>query len=250
MNIRCVIVEDEPMARKLLTQYVEKTPGLELTAAIASPLEALSYLKDNQPDLLFLDIQMPEITGIGLLKIMPKRPQVVLTTAYSEYAIEGYELDVADYLLKPITFERFLQSIEKIKARLDTTQDSRLAAHATLTSLAPASAPTETPDYLFVKDGTKSVRINFADIQHIEGMKDYVRIHLPDRKVTTLQSLKHLVEVLPADDFLRVHHSYIVGTNWIDEVQRDDVLVAGTLVPISDTYRGGVKAFVRERELK
>lgn len=245
MTIRCVIVEDEPMARKLLTKYIGKTPGLELMAAIANPLEALTYLKDNQPDLLFLDIQMPEITGIGLLKIMPKRPLVVLTTAYSEYAVEGYELDVTDYLLKPITFERFLQSVEKVKGRMHG-----LTSPAPSTIIAPAAAPQDVPTYLFVKDGTKSVRINFADIQHIEGMKDYVRIHLPKRKVTTLQSLKHLLEVLPTEDFLRVHHSYIVGVKWIEEVQRDDVLVAGMLVPVSDTYRGGVKKFVGGRELK
>ncbi|MTB50433.1 LytTR family DNA-binding domain-containing protein [Lewinella sp. W8] len=243
MTIRCVIVEDEPLARKLLTHYVETTPGLELMATISHPLEALTYLKENQPDLLFLDIQMPEITGIGLLKIMPRRPLVVLTTAYSEYAIEGYALDVADYLLKPITYERFLQSVEKIETRLSGNT-------AGPTTMAPA-APAETPvEYLFVKDGTKSVRINFADIQYIEGMKDYVRIHTPDRKVTTLQSLKHLVEVLSDTDFLRVHHSYIVGVDWIEEVQRDDILVAGQLIPVSDTYRGGVKAFVEGRELK
>lgn len=246
MPIRCLIVEDEPMARKLLEQYVTKAPDLELMAALSNPLAALEFLKDNQPDLLFLDVQMPELTGIGLLKVMQRKPLVVLTTAYSEYAIEGYELDVADYLLKPITFERFLQSVEKIKARLNG-----VAAPAPLPSPAPAAAPKEDkPDYLFVKDGTKSVRVNFADIQYIEGMKDYVRIHLPDRKVTTLQSLKHLVNVLPTGDFIRVHHSYIVGVNWIEEVQRDDVSVAGKLVPVSDTYRGGLKEFVEGKELK
>lgn len=246
MPIRCLIVEDEPMARKLLEQYVVKTPDLELMAALSNPLAALEFLKDNQPDLLFLDVQMPELTGIGLLKVMQRKPLVVLTTAYSEYAIEGYALDVADYLLKPITFERFLQSVEKIRARLNGPPSP-----ASTTDDAPASAPEEDkPDYLFVKDGTKSVRVNFADIQYIEGMKDYVRIHTPERKVTTLQSLKHLVNVLPAGDFLRVHHSYIVGANWIDEVQRDDVSVAGKLVPVSDTYRGGVKEFVERRELK
>ena len=212
-------------------------------AAIANPFDALAFLQDNHPDLLFLDVQMPEITGIGLLKIMKRKPLVVLTTAYSEYAIEGYELDVADYLLKPITFERFLQSVEKVTARLGGTPSP-----APLPLTAPASSPGE--EYLFVKDGTKSVRIRLADIQHIEGMKDYVRIHTPERKVTTLQSLKHLTDVLPEHLFLRVHHSYIVGVNWIEEVQRDDVLVGGTLVPVSDTYRGGVKDFVGGRELR
>lgn len=246
MSIRCVIVEDEPLARKLLVQYVEKSPDLELMAALGHPLEALSYLKDHQPDLLFLDIQMPEITGIGLLKIMPRRPLVVLTTAYSEYAVEGYELDVADYLLKPITFERFLRSVERIKARLEGPLNPAPSSGLT----APAAPPTEHPEWLFVRDGTNSVRIRFSDIQHIEGMKDYVRIHTPDRKITTLQSLKHLIEILPDEDFLRIHHSYIVGTNWIEEVQREDVLVGGVLLPVSDTYRSRVREYVAGRELK
>ncbi|MFK8165459.1 MAG: LytR/AlgR family response regulator transcription factor [Lewinella sp.] len=245
MTIRCLIVEDEPMARKLLEQYVAKTSSLELMAALSNPLDALAFLQENEPDLLFLDVQMPEITGIGLLKIMKRKPLVVLTTAYSEYAIEGFELDVADYLLKPITFERFLQCIEKITARLSGSPNP-----ASPPSIAPAAAPEKKEDFLFVKDGTKAVRLRFSDIQYIEGMKDYVRIHTPDRKVTTLQNLKHLVEVLPTKDFLRVHHSYIVGVNWIEEVERDDVLVAGTKVPVSDTYRAGVRAFVAGKELK
>ncbi|MBB4079339.1 DNA-binding LytR/AlgR family response regulator [Lewinella aquimaris] len=242
--IRCVIVEDEPLARKLLEQYVAKTPALELMAAISNPLRALEFLQTNQPDVLFLDVQMPEITGIGLLKIMKRKPLVVLTTAYSEYAIEGYELDVADYLLKPITFERFLQAVERISLRLGEKED------ATATASPDSAAPAAPPPYLFIKDGTRSVRVNFADIQYIEGMKDYVRIHTPDRKVTTLQSLKHLVEVLPDNGFIRVHHSYIVGVRWIEEVQRDEVSVAGKLLPVSDTYRGGLREFVENRELK
>nr|WP_256534250.1 LytTR family DNA-binding domain-containing protein [Lewinella sp. JB7] len=128
----------------------------------------------------------------------------------------------------------------------------RLGGREVPGSVAPSevTAPAAPPAYLFVKDGTRSVRVNFADIQYIEGMKDYVRIHLPDRKVTTLQSLKHLVEVLPATDFIRVHHSYIVGVRWIEEVQRDEVNVAGKLLPVSDTYRGGLREFVEDRELK
>lgn len=244
MKISCVIVEDEPMARKLLEQYVAKTPSLELMAALSSSLEALAFLQENKPDLLFLDVQMPELTGIGLLKIMQHKPYVVLTTAYSEYAIESFELDVADYLLKPITFERFLQSVRKITDRIIALGNTPSPKSST-----DAATP-EKSDFLFVKDGTKSVRINFADIQFIEGMKDYVRIHTPERKVTTLQSLKYLVKALPATDFIRVHHSYIVGVNWIQEVQRDDVMVGGNLIPVSDTYRGGVKEFIAGRELK
>ncbi len=247
MTLSCLIVEDEPMARKLLTQYVEKAPGLELLDALSSPLAALDFLKEHTPDVLFLDVQMPEITGIGLLKILKKKPLVVLTTAYSEYAIESYELDVTDYLLKPITFERFLKCVEK----LFQTKGHRLPSPASSTPPAPAAAPESTmSEYLFVKDGTKSVRVNFADIQYIEGMKDYVRIHTPDKKITTLQSLKKLTNLLPSKAFVRVHHSYIVAMKWVEEVHRDEVLVGGTLVPVSDTYRGDFKKMVDDRLLK
>ncbi|PHI18506.1 DNA-binding response regulator [Lewinellaceae bacterium SD302] len=242
MTLTCLIVEDEPLARKLLTQYVEKVPSLELLAALDSPLAALEFLKNNHPDVLFLDVQMPEITGIGLLKILQRKPIVVLTTAYSEYAIEGYELDVTDYLLKPITFERFLKCVEKIH---------RVKDNGAASSTAPVTTPAkDTEDYLFVKDGTKSVRINFADIQYIEGLKDYVRIHTPKKIITTLQSLKKLTELLPPDEFVRVHHSNIVAMHWVEEVYRDEVLVAGHLISVSDTYRPAFKAMVDERLLK
>jgi DNA-binding LytR/AlgR family response regulator len=231
------------MARKLLIQYVNKVPGLKLVAELSSPLAALDFLQENRPDVLFLDVQMPEITGIGLLKIIPHKPIVVLTTAYSEYALEGYELDVTDYLLKPITFERFLKCVEKIR------QVAGLSHPPTDTAPAPAPASTTSP-YLFVKDGTKSVRIDVGQIQYIEGLKDYVRIHTPAKKITTLQSLKKLTELLPQDDFVRVHHSFIVSLKWVEEVHRDEVLIAGTLVSVSDTYRGELKRRVEERTLK
>lgn len=247
MTLTCLIVEDEPMARKLLTQYVEKIAGLELLAALSSPLAALDFLKDNDPDVLFLDVQMPEITGIGLLKILKKKPIVVLTTAYSEYAIEGYELDVTDYLLKPITFERFLKCVEKIRQ----TKERSLPHPAPPTASAPAAPPDNAlPEFLFVKDGTKSVRVDFADVFYIEGLKDYVRIHTLTKKITTLQSLKKLTEMLPSDEFVRVHHSYIVAFKWIEEVHRDAVLINGTLVPVSDTYRPAFKEMIEDRLLK
>lgn len=247
MKLTCLIVEDEPMARKLMTQYVEKVPGLVLLAALASPLAALDFLQENSPDVLFLDVQMPEITGIGLLKILKKKPIVVLTTAYSEYAIEGYELDVTDYLLKPITFERFLKSVEKIQA----VKGRGLPHPASSTASAPAAPPSAaTSEYLFVKDGTKSVRVNFADVQYIEGLKDYVRIHTSEKKITTLQSLKKLTALLPSAEFVRVHHSYIIAMKWVEEVHRDGVLVNGTLIPVSDTYRPAFKELVEQRLLK
>ncbi|MBC6995525.1 LytTR family DNA-binding domain-containing protein [Neolewinella lacunae] len=250
MKLTCLIVEDEPMARRLLEQYVDKVASLELLQSLGSPLAALEFLKETTPDVLFLDVQMPEITGIALLKILQRKPYVVLTTAYSEYAIEGYELDVTDYLLKPITFERFLKTVEKItQLAQQRLAPSSLAPAA---SPAPADAPANdtTADFLFVKDGTKSVRVNFDDVQYIEGLKDYVRIHTPARKVTTLQSLKKLAEMLPADRFIRIHHSYIVAVKWLDEVHRDEVKIGDELLPISNTYRKEFRQFIEDRHLK
>lgn len=241
--ISCFIVDDEPMARKLLIQYAEKISFLTLKGTAASGLEALTWLQDNTVDLLFLDVQMPELTGMGLLKILKNKPQVILTTAYSEYAIDGYALDVADYLLKPITFERFLMAAEKINQRL---VQNTLDASAPLI-MSENSLPKE--DHIFIKDGNKSVRVTLSDIQYIEGLKDYVRIHTPERIITTLQSLKHLVAVLPSQDFVRIHHSCIVGVRWINEVHRDEVDLAGTMLTVSDTYRPGLKDFVASREL-
>ncbi len=234
----CIIVEDEPMARKLLEQYVAKVPTLELLASLSNALAALEWLQGNETELMFLDVQMPELTGVGLLRVLKQRPAVILTTAYSDYAVEGYALDVSDYLLKPITFERFLAAVERVGTQ----------SPAPPTPMPPPDTSPD-PDYLFVKDGQKSVRIALADIQYIEGMKDYVRIHTPARKVTTLQSLKHLVEVLPKGDFLRIHHSTIVGVRWLEEVHRDEVSVAGTMLTVSDSYRAAVKEFVAGREL-
>jgi len=244
MNLTCLIVEDEPMARKLLTQYVEKVSGLTLLAALSSPLAAIDFLEQNEPDILFLDVQMPEITGIDLLKILKKKPIIVLTTAYSEYAIEGYELDVTDYLLKPITFNRFLKCVEKIKQRAHPQPTASPAE-----PLPEAGALTNT-DSLFVKDGTKSVRIDLAEVRYIESLKDYVRIHLAEKRITTLQSMKKLMSLLPAQDFVRVHHSYIIAMPWVEEVYRDEVLVDGNKIPVSDTYRPAFKRIIEERSLK
>ncbi len=251
MKVRCVIVDDEPLARKLLEQHVSKLPTLELLASLPSAIAALDFLKGNEVDLMFLDVQMPELTGVGLLKVLRHKPLVVLTTAYSDYAVEGYALDVADYLLKPITFERFAATVEKLIVRLSAKRPPRPPEGEMSTLDAAISLPeTEAaPEFLFVKDGHKSVRVALRDIQYIEGLKDYVRIHTPERTITSLQSLRHLMEVLPKGDFLRVHHSTIVGVAWVEEVHRDEIRVAGAMLTVSDKYRTEVKGWVAGREL-
>ncbi len=242
MKLNCVIIEDEPLARNLLTDYVKKVPTLNLLKAFSNPLEALEALRVLSVDILFLDVQMPEITGITLLKVLKKRPLVVLTTAYSEYALEGYELDVADYLLKPITFERFLKSVDKITQRLE--------------SEAPVIAPVHpnkqepTSPFDFVKDGTKLVKVWLDEIRYVEGLKDYVTIHTKDQKITTLQRMKALEEQLPADQFIRIHNSFIVALAAIDVIQKNEVLIGTITIPVGDTYRKAFKEFIDKKHIQ
>ncbi len=240
MNISCLIVEDEPLARNLMEQYVAKVPYLQLIKACSSPLDAMEVLRQHPVDLLFLDVQMPEITGINLLRILPKRPFVVLTTAYSEYALEGYELDVVDYLLKPITLERFLKAVEKVSQRLSAQSPKTVGVE----SAQPAPEPA--PEFMFVKDGTRLVRVRIPDILYIEGLKDYVAIHIPGKRVVTLQRMKALEEQLPDSRFIRIHNSYIVAFDAIDSIQKDKVQIGTVSLPISDTYRKPFREFIEK----
>jgi len=186
-----------------------------------------------------MDIQMPEITGISLLKIMKKKPMVVLTTAYSEYALESYELDVVDYLLKPITFSRFLQAVDKVSSRIN-------AATAPIEKIIPnASQP-----FIFVKDGTKLVKVMWADILYIEGLKDYVTIHTRQQKVVSLQRLKALEEQLPPDQFIRIHNSFIVSLRAIDTIHKNEVHIGTAALPISDSYKKSFRDFIEKNHLQ
>jgi two-component system, LytTR family, response regulator len=235
LKLNCVIIEDEPLARNLMIEYVKKVPSLNLIEAFSNPLASMETLRSASIDILFLDVQMPEITGISLLKILKKRPLVVLTTAYSQYALEGYELDVADYLLKPITFERFLKSVDKITQRLES---------APMTQSTPVDQPIPSSPFIFVKDGTKLVKVKLDEILYIEGLKDYVTIHTPHQKIVTLQRLKTLEEQLPANKFIRIHNSFIVSLDAIDVIQKNEVQIKGVALPIGDTYRKSFKEFI------
>lgn len=243
MTHTCIIVEDEPLARSLLENYIQKIPYLHLVQSFSDPLKALEFLRENSVDILFSDIQMPEITGITLLKILQKKPLIILTTAYSEYAIEGYELDVLDYLLKPITFERFLKSVEKASLRLTSKQvvpkDKPLAE-----IMSNVISPDTVQPFIFVKDGTKLVKIKLSEIMYIEGLKDYVAIYTPTQKIVSLQTIKSLEATLPEKQFIRIHNSYIVALEWIESIQREKVQIGKAFLPISDTYRKAFKDFI------
>ena len=249
MNLSCIIVEDEPLARQLLEQYVRKVPHLELLKAFSNPLEALDFLRNNEVDILFSDIQMPEITGITLLKILQKKPLIILTTAYSEYAIEGYELDVIAYLLKPITFEKFLKAVEKA-TQLKNEKLAVIEEKKTVYTEGVVQAiPNDTQPFIFVKDGTKLVKIRLPDILYIEGLKDYVSIYTREKKIVTLQTMKSLESQLPDNQFIRIHNSYIVSLEGIDIIDKERVQIGKAFLPISDTYRKAFKEFIERNQL-
>ena len=244
MTHTCIIVEDEPLARSLMENYIQKVPYLHLIQSFSDPLKALEYLCENTVDILFSDIQMPEITGITLLKILQKKPLIILTTAYSEYAIEGYELDVLDYLLKPITFERFLKSVERATLRLNGNLLPK-TPEKNVPEKFPVVVPIESiQPFIFVKDGTKLVKIRLNEIMYIEGLKDYVAIYTSQQKIVSLQTIKSLESTLPEKQFIRIHNSYIVALEWIEAIQREKVQIGKVFLPISDTYRKAFKDFI------
>lgn len=240
----CIIVEDEPLARNLLSAYISKVPRLELKKAFSNALDALEYLRENNVDVLFSDIQMPEVTGITLLKLLKTKPLIILTTAYSEYALEGYELEVYDYLLKPISFERFLKAVEKGIARLDGNKNQSI-----VTTVVQEATPVPDQDFIFVKDGTKLIKVNLSDIFYIEGLKDYVCIYTPQKKIVTLQTMKSLESSLPSERFVRVHNSFIVALAAIEEIEKDRLVINKTTIPISDTYKKAFREKVEKRQI-
>jgi DNA-binding LytR/AlgR family response regulator len=232
-------VEDEPLARNLLSDYVKKVAYLELVEASSNPLRALEVLRNNQIDVMFLDIQMPEITGITLLKTLQKKPLVILTTAYSEYALESYDLDVVDYLLKPITFDRFLKALDKASQRISPPAVAQEQV-----------APEPGSPFVFIKDGTKLVKINYDDILFVEGLKDYVTIVTKTQKIVSLQRLKSLETQLPADKFLRIHHSYIIAIKAVDTIHKGEVQIGTHFIPISDSYKKAFKEFIERNQMQ
>jgi two-component system, LytTR family, response regulator len=235
MMIRCHIIEDEPMASKLLQLYVGKLPQLKLVAVSDNPLHALESLKTNLVDLLFLDIRMPDMTGLAFLEVLQNRPLAILTTAFSEFALASYDLDVVDYLKKPITFERFVKAIGKAEQRMQLTD--------------PAKEKLSGADYIFVKEGTRFVKVNIDEILFIEGLKNYVAINTSAQKIVSLQRLKVLEDQLPVDKFIRVHNSYIVAKSAISSVKENEISVGPAKIPIGETYLKSFMDFINGRHL-
>lgn len=238
MNLKCAIIDDEFLARKYLKDYISKLPMLELVGDFNSPLKAMELIKSGGVDLIFLDIQMPDITGIEFLKTMDKAPHVVLTTAYEEYALEGYELNVADYLLKPFSFERFLKAVNKVQELAE--KNLKVQSETSDPGLANQK-PQLKEDHLIIRADRKLYKINYEDLIYIEGQKAYVTFHTKKKNITALASLKELEEQLPTSFFIRIHKSYIVSIHEIETLEGNQVEIGGLRLPVSKSYKPAVE---------
>ncbi|MEO1050374.1 MAG: LytTR family DNA-binding domain-containing protein [Bacteroidota bacterium] len=231
MKLKCLIVDDEPLAIEVIESYVERLEGMEIMATCSNALEAFEVLQEKQVDLLFLDIQMPKLTGIDFLKTMKSPPKVIFTTAYRDYALEGYELDIIDYLLKPISFERFLKAINKVYQ----TQPKQYSAKAQ-----DAQTTDTEGDYIYLKADKKMVKVPLHDILYIESLKDYVRVKTPVKEVITHQKISYLEQKLPEENFMRIHRSFIVPINKIESYSASAIEVPGKEIPIGRNYKNQV----------
>lgn len=218
-KLSCIIIEDEPLALEKTKDFVDKVPFLHLNATFDNALTGLNYLNNNKVDLLFLDINMDELTGIELLESSKINSQVIITTAYQEYALKGYELQITDYLLKPFEFSRFLQAVNKAQENLTQKKSDNPA------------------DFIFVKTENRLEKIMISEIIYIEGMRDYRRIHTTTKKVMTLQNFSEFERLIPASLVCRVHKSFMVAVGKIESIERSRIKIADQLIPVSDTYK-------------
>ncbi|MHA6248000.1 LytR/AlgR family response regulator transcription factor [Pontibacter sp. CAU 1760] len=238
MTIRCIAVDDEPLALEIIESYISKLPFLELVCTCSSATEAMQVLQEKQVDLMFLDIEMPELTGIQFLNILKHQPLIIFTTAYPDYALEGFNQDAVDYLLKPIPFDRFLKAVTKAQERLQR------ASKTTETHMAPEQ------DFIFVKADYKNIRVDFKDILWIEGLKDYIIIQTKDQKIITLLSMNKMMEKLPDAKFLRVHRSFIVSLQKIDSIEKSRIRIGKKEIPIGEVYKEQFLKWVEENNIQ
>lgn len=219
MKFSCIVVEDEPLAAERLVSYVAKFPVLDLKAQFENGTDALVYLSANKVDLIFLDINIGEISGIQLLETLRPSAEIIITTAYNEYALKGFDLNVTDYLLKPYTFERFAQAIARVQ--------EQLAKQHSVSS----------KNFIFLKTEYRLEKIFFNEILYIEGMRDYRKVHAVSRKIMTLQTFKDLEEEIPNNIICRVHKSFMVAIDKVDSIEKDSIRIGNMEIPISDTYK-------------
>ncbi|WP_375437687.1 LytR/AlgR family response regulator transcription factor [uncultured Hymenobacter sp.] len=230
-KLTCYIIEDEYLAQEILEEYIRKVAFLELKGTFVNPLEAAAQMADDKPDLLFLDINMPDLDGLSFIPMLNPKPLIILTTAYDQYALKAYDLEVKDYLLKPFTFERFYKGVLRLYQEQGTRPGPEKKQGKTETK------PEQ--EYIFLKVGHRIQKVATHDILFVEGMKDYLRIHTTTEKIMTLLNFAKLEELLPAQDFARVHRSFLVAIDKIDHIEKNRIQIADQLIPISDTYVEG-----------
>ncbi|MEI6749502.1 MAG: LytR/AlgR family response regulator transcription factor [Bacteroidales bacterium] len=236
--IRCIAIDDEPLALEQIAGYIQKTPFLELSGLFESALQAIEAIGTTPVDLMFVDINMPDLNGMDFVKSLENPPKIVFVTAYGEHALEGFRVDALDYLLKPVGYSDFLKSANKVKSWFDQNPKK-------------SDEVNSNKEFLFIKSEYKIVRINFDDIKYIEGMNEYIRIHLTNSKpVMTLLSMKAIEEQLPADQFMRVHRSFIVSLSKISVIERSRIVFDGNVyIPVSDQYKNKFQNYIEENFL-
>ena len=225
MSYRCCVIDDEPLAIRLISSYVERTPSLELCGSFASASEAVKMIIEGNIDIVYLDIEMPQINGIEFAKIVPESRRIIFTTAYDRYAVQGFRVNAVDYLLKPVSYDEFLVATNRaIKA---------------IESQRPAPAPVKQREFILVKSEYRLIQIRISDILYIEGLKDYIKIYVAhqSKPILTLMSMKGIEQALPEGRFMRVHRSYIVNTAQISIIERNHLIIGSNMIPVSESYR-------------
>jgi two-component system LytT family response regulator len=230
MELTCIAIDDEPLALEIITAYIEKVPFLNLLKTFDNAIDSIDFINNNKVDLMFLDIQMESLSGIQLIHALKERPAVIFTTAFDRYAVEGFELDAADYLLKPISFQRFVKSVDKVYNKIvsrRTGQDSQ----------ENKGRDGNGDNFIFVKTENRLQKVALSDILFIEGQGDYLKVVTTTARIMTLQNFRKFEETLPPGNFIRVHKSYLVAMNKIESITRNRIKIGNTLIPVSDTYK-------------
>ncbi|HNW72669.1 MAG: LytTR family DNA-binding domain-containing protein [Bacteroidales bacterium] len=236
MNIRCLIIDDEPLAQRVIERYAENLSYLQIVKKCNSAIEAIEVLHHEGVDLIFLDINMPKLTGIDFLRTLKNPPLVIITTAYAEYAIQGYELDVVDYLMKPFAFERFYKAVQKAEEILKARDIQHFENR---------EVEKTDEDFIFVKSSKKTFKINLSDILYIEALGDYVKIHTTDKMIVSYQSLKNIETLLPPKQFPRIHKSFIIALSRIDLIEGNQVKIRDRMLPVGTNFKNEFERLIR-----
>ena len=238
MKIKCLVVDDEPLARRILEKHIGSIPSLELVKQCSNAMDAAAYLHTKTVDVMFLDIKMPELSGLDLLKTLPNPPHVIITTAYSEFALEGYEYSITDYLLKPISFERFLKAVNKIVPK---TRETNFGAGSTTSEIKD--------DFIFLRADKIDHKISFSTIKFIEGFGNYIKVFTDNKTLIVAETMTKMENNLPSDQFLRIHKSYIVSIQKIEKVEGNIIRLGEKTIPIGKQYKMNVRQILRHFHL-